>query len=234
MNHSLKILFLIDDLPPITYTSSGKVVLSFANELVKRGNEVAVITSVQKKSQEGIEYQGDLKVYRIYSSYHPRWRDWFSMYNPKTISKVEEIIKEIQPDIVNFRHIHQHLSYHCFKIAKKHSKVVFLMANDCLLFSYEKVLPKNGECIYKLTAWDHIKQARKRYNPFRTIIIRYYLKYIDKIFAISKALERALNTNGIKNVITIYNGIDVDDWKENKIETEKFKQKYNLQNKKII
>jgi len=234
MNYTLKILFLVDDFPPTTYTSGGKVVRSLAKELTKRGHEVFIISSVQKKFQEGEEKLGKIKIFRIYSNYHERWKAWISLYNPQTVFKIKKIIKEIRPDVVNFRHIHQYLSYRCFKIAKKYSKAVFLTANDCSLFSYGKVLPKNGECIYKLTVWDHIKQACKRYNPFRNIIIHYYLKYIDKIFSISNALKKALNINHIKNIITIYNGIDVSEWQENKEITRKFKQKYNLQNKKVI
>jgi len=234
MNYPLKILFLVDDFPPVTYTSSGKVVLGLAEELARRGHKVFVITSVQKKSQEGEEILGKLKIFRVYSNYHERWQAWLSLYNPQTVFKVREIIKKIKPDIVNSRHIHQYLSYHCFKIAKKYSKVVFLTANDCMLFGYTKVVLKNGECVYRLGVRDYIKQVGKRYNPFRNIIIHHYLKYIDKIFSISNTLKKALEINGIKNIITIYNGIDVNEWQENKSITEKFKQKYNLQGKKIV
>jgi len=235
MNYPLKILFIVDDFPPITYTSGGKVVYNLAKELARRGHKLFIITSVQKKFQEGEEKLKGVKIFRIYSRYHPRWQAWLSLYNPQTVFKVKKIIKEIKPDIVNFRHIHRYLSYHCFKIAKRYSRAVFLTANDCLLFNYGKVLPKKGKCSYKVSVRDHIKQARKRYNPFRNIIIRYYLRYIDEIFSISNALKKALKINGIKNnIVTIYNGIDVNDWRENKIAIEKFKREYNLQDKKIV
>ena len=89
-----------------------------------------------------------------------------------------------------------------------------------MLYGYGKVVhsanpedlsvPKNFN--HKVTCWDLIKQARKRYNPFRNIIIRHYLKYVDKIFAVNADLEKALRENKIKNVELIYNGVDVKNW----------------------
>lgn len=234
MNYPLKIMLILDDFPPINYTSAGKVFYSLAKEFKSRGHKLFIITSVQKKEQEGTERREGLKIFRIYSNYHPRWQAWLSLYNPQTVSRVEKIMREVKPDVVNFRHIHWHLSYYCFKIAKKYSKAVFLTAINALLISYGKVLSKNGKSIYKLTAWENIKEARKRYNPFRNIIIRYYLKYVDKIFTISNAVKEFLNINGIKNTITIYNGINVDEWQEKKVKIDKFKKKYNLKNKKVV
>jgi len=234
MNQLLKILFLVDDFPPVKYTSGGKVAYALAVELAKRGHKVFIITSVQDRKKEGRETWNGLDIFRIYSNYHPRWRFWITLYNPQTVFKVEKIMKEIKPDVVNFRHIHQYLSFACFKIAKKYAKAVFLTANDVLLINHEKVLPKNGTCLYKISIWDQVKQARKRYNPFRDLSIRHYLKYVDKIFSISNALKELLEMNGINNVITIYNGIDVEDWKENKDETSKFRKKYGLSGKRVI
>ena len=91
MNNLLKILFLIDDFHLITYSSSGKVFYSLAKELAERGHELFVITSVQEKSQEGEEKLGKLKIFKIYSNYHPRWHAWRSLYNLQTIFKVKKI-----------------------------------------------------------------------------------------------------------------------------------------------
>lgn len=230
----MKILFLSDSFPPGSSGGAEIVAHDLAKELLKKGHEIFVITATREKSKKKkIKFDG-LVVYRIYSNYHPRWRAWLSLYNSQTISKVANIIKEIRPDIVHAHNIHQHLSYYCLKIAKRYARAVFLTAHDVMLFNYGKLMPKNGNDIYRVSAWDQIKGARKRYNPFRDIIIRHYLKYTDKIFAVSNSLKKLLRINGIKNVETIYNGIDINDWKIDLDKVRKFKEKYNLQNKKVI
>lgn len=230
----MKILFLSDEFPPNSLGGSGIVAYNLAKELKKSGHEIYILTTIRNKTEEkNIEFEG-LKVYQIYSNYHERWRAWLSLYNPQTVLKVKNIIKEIKPDVINNHNVHQHLSYHCLKIAKKYAKAVFLTAHDVMLVNYGKLMPRDGENIYKISIWDQIKQAKKRYNPFRNIIIRHYLKYVDKIFSASNALKRVLKTNGIKNIETIHNGIDVNDWKINPEKIKAFKEKYKLQNKKIV
>jgi len=230
----MKILFILDNFSPITYTSASVITYSLAKELLKKGHKIFVLTSIQDKSKQREERYKGLKIFRIYSKYHIRWRAYLSLYNPRVLSRARKIIKEIEPDVVHFHHIHQHISYHCLKIAKKYAKAVFLTAHDTMLFNYEKLMPKNGNCFYRVSIWNQIKTARKRYNPFRNIAIRHYLKYVDKIFAVSNSLKKVLGINGINNVETIYNGIDVDNWKTNSERVKKFKKKYNLQDKKII
>ena len=230
----MKILILVDEFPPFVYTSGAKAIYSFAVELRKRGHEIFVITSIQDKTKEGKEVWNGLNIFRIYSNYHPRWRGWFGLYNPQTIFKIKKLIREIKPDVVNSRHIHIYLSFYSLKIAKKYAKAVFFMANNVLLFSYTKLMPKNGKCLYKVSVWDQIKQARKRYNPFRGLIIRHCLKYIDKIFAVSNSLKKLLEINNIKNIEVIYNGMNVIDWQTESGKIVKFKEKYGLLDKKVL
>jgi len=230
----MKILFLLDNFPPISNTGASVVTYNLSKELLKKGHKIFVITSVQdKKDEKEEEYRG-IKIFRIYSNYHVRWRAWLSLYNPKVVSKIEKIIKELKPDVSHIHHIHSYLSYHSFRLAKKYSKSVFLTAHDAMTIHYGKIMPKNGNCFYKIGFRDQIKEAKRRYNPFRDIIIKYYLKHIDKIFAVSDAIRKFLEINDIKNIITIYNGMDVDDWKANQEEINLFRKKYNLQGKRII
>lgn len=230
----MKILFLTDDFPPKTFGGAGIVAFNLAKGLKKKGHDIFVITTVRKKSGEGnIKFKG-LYVFRIYANYHQRWQAYLSLYNLQTVSKVKKLIKEMKPDIVHAHNIHYYLSYCCLKIAKQYAKAVFLTTHDAMLVHYGKLMPKNRKDVYKVSIWDQIKEARKRYNPFRNRIIRYYLKYVDKILTVSDALKKLLMINGIKNIETIYNGIDVNSWKVSLKDVKKFKEKYNLQNKKVI
>ncbi len=232
----MKILILSDKFPPQNFNSAYGAAFDWARALRKAGHQVFVITTCRDKSEEeNFDYQG-LKVFRIFANYHDKWQDYLSLYNPQTVKKVEEIIKEIKPDIVHAYVVHGYLSYYCLKIAKHHSKAVFLRANDVMLFNYGKLATekylKNFDC--RISWLDRLKQAGKRSNPLRNILIKRYLKYVDKIFAVSNALKDALKQNGIKNTEISHTGIDVDDWRVNPEIVGAFKKKHNLQDKKVI
>lgn len=229
----MKILFLQDDFPPYSFGGAGIVAFNLAKTLQKKGHQVFIITTTQKKNQETEKEYFGLKVYQIYSNYHERWRAYFSLYNPQTVKSIKEIIKKIKPDVVHAHNIHTYLSYHCLKIAKKYSQAVFLTAHDVMLIHYGKWLPRNVKDS-KISFFDKIKLAKKRYNPFRDIIIRNYLKYVNKIFAVSGELKKILERNGIKGVDVIHNGLNVDEWQVSPRILEKFKDKYQLRGKKTL
>jgi glycosyltransferase involved in cell wall biosynthesis len=115
----MKILLLQDDFPPRSRGGAGMVSYRLAKVLQKQGHEISIITSVQRRAETGTEMQCDIRVYKIYSKYHPRWRAYLSLYNPMTVSAVRKIITDRQPDVVHAHNIHTHLSYHCVKIAKQ-------------------------------------------------------------------------------------------------------------------
>ncbi|MDP2649803.1 MAG: glycosyltransferase family 4 protein [bacterium] len=232
----MKILILSDNFPPQTIGGAELSIFGLAHAFRKRGHEVFVITTCQEKKLCGEENLEGLKIFRIFSKYPSRWRAYLSLYNPQTVGKVRQLLQEIKPDIVHANNIHYHLSYFCLKLARRYSKGVFLTARDVMLFNYGKLATKKYlERFDYRTCWlDHLKQAQKRYNPFRNIIIRHYLESVDKVFAISNALKEALNQNNIQNVEVIYNGIDMEDWKINPELVEEFKEKYKIQNKKVI
>lgn len=235
----MKILFLSEEFPPAIQGGSAIVVYNLANELKNRGHDVFVITAVSNKLDPGEEIFKGIKVFRVYANYHPRWQAWLSLYNPKNVRQVEKIIKEIKPDIIHAHNIHYLLSYHCLKVAKKYAQAVFLTVHDVMLFNYGKFFPKKRDFIVKVNILEQIKSARKRYNPWRNLMIRHYLKYADKIFAVSDSLKEFLAANKIKNAVTIYNGLRVEDWQIESAAVKQFKEKHKLANppaggKKVI
>jgi FkbM family methyltransferase len=238
----MKLLFLSDDFPPQSFGGAGMVAFNLAKALYTLGHSVSVITTVQDKKAEGVvDYEG-LKIYRVYANYSDRYRSYLSLYNPQTVQKVKTIINEIKPEIVHSHNIHYFLSYYCLKLAKQSGAKVFLTAHDVMLFHYGKLVefvdsndfscPK--EFKYKISPWQQIKMYRKRYNPLRNIIIKYFLKNVDRIFAVSTAMKDALSQNGINNVEVLYNGINPSEWEINDLDVEIFKKKYNLTDKKVV
>lgn len=222
--------------------SATPTIRNFAAALKDRGHEVSFITTAQTKEAAFPRKIDGVMVYPIYSNYNLLWRAYVSLYNRQTIGTIKKIIGEIKPDIVHAHHIHLHLSYHSLKIAKGCGAKVFLTAHDTMHFHYGKLIeminPDDPNVCdlsdYKISAWQQFRRYGKTYNPLRNLIIRHYLKYPDKIFTISNALQKALADNGIKTSGVVYNGINANDWLPNNELIEEFKSKYGLRSKKII
>ena len=232
----MKILFLQDDFPPQSFGGAGISAYELALEMKKAGHEISVITTCRNQNEEGkTDYDG-LTVFKIASNYSERWRWYLSLYNCGVVKKVEKILSELSPDVVHVHNIHTHLSYYSLKLAKRHARATVMTFRDVMAFSFAKLDTKKylENQDVKVTWLDQIRQAGKRWNPFRNIIIRHYLKYADRKFAISYALKDALAQNGINDVEVIYNGINVSEWKASDEEVKDFKKKHQLENKKVI
>jgi len=236
----MKILFITDWFPPYSTGGAEQVVFNLFNGFKRRGYDTSVIATVQDKTK--IE-TGTGGIYRIYvPDYHPRWKAYLSLYNPWAVGKIKKIIKEIKPDIIHAHNLHYYSSYRCLKIAKKYCPKVFLTAHDVQLFHPGKMIEfidKNdlsipSEFDYKVSPWQQFKRYKKRFNPFRNYVIRYYLRYVNKIFAVSQALKDALNQNGIKNVAVLHNGIDLKEWEIAGSDINQFKKKFNLSAEKLV
>lgn len=237
----MKILVLSDDFPPNGQASAETVAFNLARDLQKRGHSLFVITTTRDKSGGGESEYERMRIFKVYSNYPVSLMSYFSLYNPQTIGRVREIIKKIKPDIVHAHNIHYHLSYHCLKISKKYTKAVFLTAHDTMLFSYGKFdnyinktdLSVQKDFNYKASVWGLLKTARKRFNPFRNIIIRHYLKYVDKVLTNSEVLQKALEDNGIKNAATVHLATDIKPIFSRE-DADNFRAEYGLSDKKII
>lgn len=232
----MKILILTDEFP--TEGCGGAEISTFnlAHGLKKFGHDVYIVTTCRKKSDEGEQDYRGIRVFKFSTQYHERWRAYLSLYNYQVIGRVRNLIRELKPDVVHAQNIHYYLSYYCLRLAKKTGAKVFLTARDTMLFSYGKLdTLKYLKNLDSRVSWrDNLRQARKRYNPLRNIIIRHCLKYVDKVFAISQSLKQALEANKIKNIAVIYNGIDADDWSVEQSVIENFKKKYGLVGKKVV
>ncbi len=232
----MKILILSDDFPPKSFGGAGYSTFYLAHGLHDAGHKVFVVSTVRDKKEEGsVTYKG-MDIFRIYTKYNHRWAGYLGLYNPQTVGRVKELMKRIKPDVIHAHNIHHYLSYHCLKIAKKYNKPLFFTARDVISFSYGKMATEKylKDFDSRLTWKDHLKQAGKRYNPLRNFLIRRYLKYPDKLFAVSNALKSALEQNGIRNVEVSYTGTDVNDWQVDHKHVKEFFKKYDLEGKKIV
>jgi len=228
----MKILFLNDDFPPFGWSSPGILTYNLARKLKELGHEIYILTTSQDKNFQEKEIIDGLNYYRVYSNYNIRWRDYLNLYNFQIAKKLNEIFEEIKPEVTHLHIIHLYLSYYSIFLAKKYSQKVFLTAHDYQLFSYNKLEIKHLN--NKYTFFDGLKQAKKRFNPFRNIIIRHYIKKLKRIFVLSQAQKKIFELNNINNLEVLPNAIDLADWQIARSDIENFKQKYNLTDKKII
>ena len=237
----MKIVILTDGFLP-ALGGAERVASQLAFGYVKSGHQVDVITTHLKDKLIQENYKG-VSVWLIPTKqYHQRWQAYRSLYNPSVVRGVKEVLQEIKPDIVHVHNIHYQISYYSLKYAKRFALKVFLTAHDVMLFHYAKLLefidPTDLTCpdefSYKVSIWQQLKRFKKRYNPLRNIIIKHYLKYVDRIIAVSKALQQALCDNKISNTEVIYNGISVNNWQVDCSLINDFQQKYNLNKKKVI
>lgn len=232
----MKILFLNDDFPPSSFGGAGISTFELAIGMKKAGHEVFVVTTCRNKDEEGETIYNGLRVFRIASDYMGRWRAYISLYNRPVVLQVEELLKKIRPDVVHVNNVHFYLSYHSIRVAKLYAKVVIFTARDVMSFNYGKLQTKKylESFDYKTTWLDHLKQARKRWNPLLNFCIRKYLKYPDKLFAVSSALRDALQQNGITNVEVLHTGVDVSEWQVSQEAIARWKIRYGLENKKVV
>jgi glycosyltransferase involved in cell wall biosynthesis len=232
----MKILFLQDDFPPQSFGGAGISTYELALGMKEAGHDVSVITTCRKASEAGEFNQEGLHIFRIWSDYPARWRSYVSINNRGVVKRVEEIFRKLKPDVVHANNIHAHISYASLKAARKYVPAVIFTARDAMTFAYEKLAtPRYLKYFDARVTWlDNLRQAGKRWNPLRNFFIRRYLKYAHKIFAISRSLKDALEKNGIKNAEVIYNGINVEAWRVDEVKVKEFKEKFNLNDKKVI
>lgn len=216
----MKIVVLQDDLPPYHVGGGGVIAYRLAKEFARRGHEVIAITTVQNRAHAGSEFIDGVEVVRLYSSYHPRLRAYKSLYNSATLRDVERLLKQYAPDIVHVHNVHTHLSYYSLVLARRYGRRVVMTEHDAMSFHFGKLPSALSSVSNELPSEVHresiIRQLRMhkwRYNPLRTPIVRYILrKTVHASVAVSTALARALEDNGIRVHSVIHNGIAVSEW----------------------
>jgi len=245
----MKIVLVTDVFPPASQTSIGSIVKNLAQGFQIKGHEVLVITPTTNKKEAGPnQYQG-LNVWLVYTNYPARLMHFLNLYNPLAVRTIRKIFRRFQPDIVHAHTVHVLLSYAILKLAKKAKAKVFLTIHDADLFipagkfvefidrdpAFKAGLKINQtDNNYQIFFPELVKRFKKRMIPFRKTIIKYYLKYVDKIFSVSRALAIAHGQNGIKNIIVIHNGLRLEEWQTSQEARKKFREKFQLNNKKVV
>ncbi len=231
----MKILFLSEDFPPHSFGGGGISAYELALGVRALGHDVSVVTTVRRGEDAGEEEFDGMRVFRIQSDYHERWRAWRGLYNPRVLGRLKKILAEVQPDVVHANNIHFHISWWALPLCRRYARVVWT-GRDVMPFNYIKLDTKRYlDHLNAHTTWlDHVREARLRYNPLRNMVIKWCLRFAHAKFAVSKALAIALAQNGIQDVGVIHTGLDSAVWDIPQDRIDAFKGAHGLTGKKVI
>ncbi|MBU6214863.1 glycosyltransferase family 4 protein [Patescibacteria group bacterium] len=239
----MKIAVLSDTFPPRGSGGADAVAFALAKALKKRGHEMIVITTSRDPQDAGERLVEGLTVHTIATAYDLRFQAYVSLWNVPVARRVRRILSDFKPDVVHAHNVHAYLSYRSLIAAKRLGAHVILTAHDVMTFNYGKLtsfINPNDLSVptafnYRVSAWQQLREQRFRYNPLRNFLIRRTLRQsVDRIVAVSDALKQALADNGIGNVQTIHNGIDVREWEEPVEDIADFKRAHRIGDSAIL
>lgn len=224
----------------------GATAIAFeqAKLLAELGHQVFIFASSDSADDTGWREENNLKVYRVLTK-KMRWltRSYLCLRNFRIEKEFKKFLAEAKPDVIHFHNLYFQFPFSLLKIAHRATSKVFFTAHDVMTFSYSKLnhfvdqkysLANIDTVDYYLSLRQQFKQSKKAFNPLRNLVIRHYLKFTAKIFSVSDELKKALEQNKIKNIATIHNSIEVNDWQVGESEAKKFKKELGLEHKKII
>ena len=133
----MRLALLSDQIPPEGAGGAEAVVWRLAQGLANDGHDVHVISTARVAAFE--ESRDDIPTYHIQTKYPERFRSWLSLWNPGSIGALRELLKRLQPDIVNAHNIHFFLSYHALKVARDAGAATVFSAHDVMPFAYSKL-----------------------------------------------------------------------------------------------
>jgi glycosyltransferase involved in cell wall biosynthesis len=178
---TLRVLYVVHGFPPDTWAGTEIYTLELAQEMKRRGHDVAVLTRAPDGtpdsdgasadfSVELREFRG-LPVWRLtHRLQHQRLRD--SYHQPRVDAAFRTLLAEIRPDVVHFQHL-IHLSAGLPLICREHGVPSLLTVNDywALCARVQLIRPDGVRCeenqglgcllCVKERSYDRIASARR-------------------------------------------------------------------------
>ncbi len=209
----MRIALLADTYPPLNRGGAGIVVERLARAFAARGHRVCVVATTAERP--GVCTQDGVRVHRLRSRYPERFRNTAAMANPQLLGGVRRALRAFRPDVVHAHNVHQHLSFAALREADDLGAPVLYTAHDYLLFCCIKFICTGGTVDFRQRWFNCAKCQRFRWNPARNAVIRRQVeRRVDHLFAISRALQTALRANGYGGAEVVYNGVDLDWWRQ--------------------
>jgi len=219
----MKILLGVPEYQPYHVGGGGEVYKQLAENYKKLGNEVVVIYGyypTNSWSEEIKEYTKDgIKFYQIPEIPYPKSMPFLRTVmppNPKSWFKLKAIIKKENPDVA-------HLHGYGFLLVNKLAKIL-----------------KKQKVKYIFTLHGYPETQNKK-NFLIKLIWKYYIKFImNKTLRNSKGVTGISNyiTKDLRNIcqnksITVYNGINLEDYKHT-LKKINIRKKHNINDKTLV
>lgn len=238
----MRIVLLNDDSLPSARGGAAVVVDRLRRGLHDRGHDVTLVTTHQDKNRPQKELRIDDAgtTWSLLTQVPPNLRHYRCLRNRETIPPLLSLLRDLRPDVVHAHNLHQYLSYAALDAAREVTDRVFLTAHDTFLVSFHRV---SGERFfrenragrpYRMSVWEHLRDAGKRYNPLRNARIRSCLRRTGTtVVSISDTLDGFLRCNGIGNTRVIHNGVPIQQPPPTDI-VERFRARHRLRGPTIL
>jgi glycosyltransferase involved in cell wall biosynthesis len=226
-------------------SNAERVAYLMTKDYLNSGHEVSVITinsNLSNGEVKKMNYEG-MTIYQIGSSYHRYLIAYLSLYNPWAVNAIRKILNDNEFDFAHLHNIHTHISYSVISLIRNRNIKQIMTAHDYMSIDYGKFtqgidsndLSESPKIHAKLDPLKTFWNYKKSYNPFRNIVIKFFLHKLHKIITVSQAQDFLLRENGINNTLTINNGILRHDNTLGDNEIKVFKEKYHInEDEKII
>lgn len=240
----MKILLVNDKYLPEA-GAVAKIIESTAQELRALEHEVCICTtSLEARAPFDCIERDGIRVFRISRTLHSeRMRFWRTLISLRLAKAFRAILEVERPDIVHFHNVHQFLAYDLLRIAKASGAATCMTAHDVMSFHYGKLI----ECVdkethlpgssldYHVSFLQQIRRFHTWYHPVRRGFIRFSLGFLDRLFAVSGALQDALAQNGVRGAVVLHNFLDPAAWTiPDPSMLETFVTQYGLRHRKVI
>ncbi len=201
----MRILHLVDGIPPVALGGTGRIVSEVARGQVAAGHTVAILSAAPKGSLPATLNGVTLL------SIEPkpeRWAHFRCVFSRALEREVTQQIASFKPDVVHAHTISRQIGYRWMPWVKKQGMKLIVTCHDVSHVAYGKVT--GTETNLWLT---EMLRYRWTWNPLRTAKIKQYLSYADRVLTVSDALRAYLTRRGLTNLQTLHNGIDLTFWK---------------------
>lgn len=237
----MRILLLSDRIPPENSGGAEKVAWTLARGLHDADYEVHVIAATSKASFE--EIRAGIPTYHLHVQYPSRWNAYLSVFNPQVRCPLYHLYQRIAPDVIGVFNIHNDLTYASLWYAQRLHIPTVMVLQDVMAFSSTKLThfidpSVNGvrsSIDYRLPPFYNLRMLRLRYNPLRSLIVRYLLNKIVKVrIAGSEALRQALDANGLHDFHVVHASVDPHDFTASSEAIASLRTQLKLNGRKVI
>lgn len=235
----MRIVLLSDRIPPEQLGGAEKVVWTLAVGLARAGHEVHLIAGTDQADRQ--ESRDDVTIHYVHAQTPTILRGWLSILNLSVARRVRRLLVTLRPDVVNAHNVHNQLSFACLLVAQWLGIPTVFSAHDFMTFTYGKLThgidPQHGApaaAAYKLPLLYNLRLMRLRFNPFRTLFIRYVLQHTRGRTCVSEAHRQALEVNLNLPFEVVYNGVDPNDYAASPEVIDQLRARWGIDQRPVV